>query len=75
LGYIAAYENVVLANMMDQNASLFAQISKLNTKDYSQGIAIEIYTELILPSEKLFTMMDFELRADDATDLYRGIKK
>ena len=75
LGYIAAYENVVLANMMDQNVALFANVSKLNTKDYGQGVAVAIYAELMVPSEKLFTMMDFELRADDATDLYRGINK
>ena len=75
LGYIPAYENVVLANLMDQNVALFAQVSKLDPKNYFQGIAVEVFTELIVPSEKLFTMMDHEPRADDATDLYRGFKR
>ncbi|MGA9212475.1 HIRAN domain-containing protein [Kaistella sp.] len=72
LGYIAAYENIVLANMLNQNISLIGKISKIDLNSYDNKVAIEIYAELVIPSEKLITMMSSENRSDDAIDLYRN---
>lgn len=72
LGYIAAYENVVLANMLDSHIKLIGKISKINKNSFQNKIAIEIYVELVIPSDKLITMMNFEKRSDDAIDLYRN---
>lgn len=72
LGYIAAYENIVLANMLDQHINLVAKISKLDLKSNFYQIAIMVYAELVIPSDKLIVMMNQEIRADDTIDLYRN---
>ncbi|MFV0531149.1 MAG: HIRAN domain-containing protein [Flavobacteriales bacterium] len=72
LGYIAAFENIVLANIIDQQVPLTAKISKLDLEDIYNAVAIEIYAELVIPSDKLITMISAEQRADDSIDLYRG---
>ena len=71
LGYIAAYENIILANMLDQHVQLHSKISKIERSEYQNQIAVEIFAELIIPTDKLITMINLENRADDSTDLYR----
>lgn len=71
LGYIAAYENIVLANMIDLEVSLTATISCLNgVNTDSKEIAIEVFCDLISPKPLLISEM--EKRADDEDDLYRN---
>ncbi len=73
LGYIAAYENIVLANMIDANVTLNAFVSQKDlNKEFYETLAIEIYTTLICPSQKLINNILSEQRADDAPDIYRS---
>ncbi|UUV20211.1 HIRAN domain-containing protein [Paenimyroides aestuarii] len=72
LGYIAAYENIVLANMLDQHIHLAAKVSKLDLKSSFKQIAIMVFADLVVPTDKLIVMMNQELRADDTIDLYRN---
>ena len=82
IGYLAAYENIVIANMLDAGAKLFASISALNkvynNKDglgrmgYLQNtIAIKIETELMVPLSNIKLSDLTEHRADDAWETYR----
>ncbi len=72
LGYLAAYENIVLANMMDSGIGLKAYISQKNLKRHAQEwLAIEVFAELVVPTQKLIDTMLAESRADDAMDIYR----
>jgi len=69
LGYIAAYENIVIANMLDAHVNLNASISYLNESKENREIAIQIFCDLISPSPTLITKL--EKRADDVHDKYR----
>jgi len=70
LGYIAAYENIVLANMLDLEVELNVKISYLNIKDdTNKSIAIQVFCDLISPSSLL--IKELEKRADDEIDIYR----
>lgn len=75
IGYISAYENVVLANLMDKGVQLNANISKLNTKSidtYMQDVlSIKIETQLMVPIQHLH-IQDLTIQpADDIIDAYR----
>lgn len=73
LGYLPAYENIVIANMLDAKVELDAKISYLkNTeeKDFWNAIGVEIFAELISPTEQLITELQ-NSRASDAEDIYR----
>lgn len=73
LGYIAAYENIVLANMLDAGVELKAYVSKkVPGQYYYNGIAIEVFADLIIPGVQLIDSLLAERRADDAIDEYRG---
>ncbi|WP_051929460.1 HIRAN domain-containing protein [Flavobacterium sp. 83] len=49
LGYLAAYENIAIANMLEQRVSFKAFVSKLtsNPDQVFDGLAIEIYTNIV----------------------------
>jgi hypothetical protein len=71
LGYLPAYENVVLANMLDLGAELHGFISKVDLNgDQYNAVAIEVYATLVLPAQKQINQA-VEGRADDAADNYR----
>lgn len=73
LGYIAAYENIVLANMMDAGVKLSAFVTKMNSyRIIYEALAIGIFTEQVIPTPKLIENMLAENRADDAFDIYRS---
>jgi hypothetical protein len=73
IGYIAAFENVVMANMMDCGVALKSYASKIDRKtDAYRAVAIEIFAPLVMPSQKLIQMVGLETRADDAADFYRN---
>ncbi len=72
LGYISAFENIVLANMMDYGVNLKAYISQKDlSRKYYEWLAVEIYAELVIPSQKLIDNVLLEQRASDAIDIYR----
>lgn len=43
LGYLPAYENIIIANMLDANVELTTQVSQHNPKDSYQSIAVEVF--------------------------------
>lgn len=73
LGYLAAYENIAIANMLEQGVSFKAFVSKLtsNPDKVFDGLAIEIYTNIILENPRIIETDLIEKRADDAHDQYR----
>lgn len=72
LGYLAAYENIVLANMIDAGVGLRAFISHKDLKrDAQEWLAVEVFAELVIPSLKLQESLIAASRADNAPDLYR----
>ena len=72
IGYISAYENIVLANMLDVGVNLLAFVSQKDLKrSIYESLAIEIYAELVIPTQKLIDNMLAENRANDVNDLYR----
>lgn len=72
LGYLAAYENIVLANMLDSGVNLRGFVSQINLKRLpEEWFAVEVFTDLCIPSQKLIDNILSSHRADDAPDLYR----
>lgn len=73
LGYLPAYENIVIANMLNAGVELTAQISKHSPKnDYYEyeSLAVEVFAELITPTPQLLTALQ-NARASDVEDIYR----
>jgi len=71
LGYIAAYENIVLANMLDINVTLNTVISHVEENYYHEKvIAVQVFCNLVSPTPLLITALD--KRADDEIDKYRS---
>lgn len=73
IGYIAAFENIVLANMLDAGVELNAFVS-MRTDRYQvyNSIALEVFADIVIPTPKLIEHLFSERRADDAIDQYRG---
>lgn len=73
LGYLAAYENIAIANMLEHGVSFKAFVSKLtsNPDQVFDGLAIEIYTNIVLENPKIIGTNLLEKRADDVYDQYR----
>jgi hypothetical protein len=72
LGYIAAYENIILANMIDAGVNIKAYVSQKDLQRYPhESLAIEVFTELIIPNEKFIDSLLAQNRADDIADIYR----
>ena len=76
IGYIPAYENVVLANMMDKGIMLTAAVSELNKweeEDHyiKDALAVKITTRLMVPVHQLTTTDLTQERSDNAADRYR----
>ncbi len=72
LGYLPAYENIVLANMLDAGVQLHSFISQLNIKgNWAQGLAVEVFAHLVFPGTKLIENSLSAKRADDVVDIYR----
>ncbi len=73
LGYLAAYENITTANMLEQGFKFTAFVSKLtsNPDKVFDGLAVEIYTNIVIETPKIIETNLLEKRADDAHDKYR----
>ena len=74
IGYIPAFENIVLANMMDKGVQLNAQISSINPEGLRYGMdymAVKITTKLLVKQDHILSKDLTQNRADEAVDLYR----
>ncbi|MGB0390604.1 MAG: HIRAN domain-containing protein [Salibacteraceae bacterium] len=72
LGYIAAYENIVLANMLDAGTELKAFVSQLNLDiGYDYALSVKVIAELVVTQPNIINTEVNNERADDASDLYR----
>lgn len=73
LGYLPAYENIVLANMMDAGANLSAFVSNIDKgRTHYESLAVEVYAHLVIPYESVIQTDLSDKRADDAIDQYRN---
>ena len=73
LGYLAAYENIAIANMLEQGVAFSAFISKIDPKeDVFDALAIEIYTQIVIENQPLIQTDGLTQRADDMLDQYRA---
>ncbi len=71
LGYLAAYENIVIANMLDAKVELKSYVSECDdNRGYFKSMSVEIFTELITPTPQLISELQNK-RADEVTDIYR----
>jgi len=71
LGYLPAYENIVLAHMLDRGAELHAFASALDLKrPLSNALAVKVYANLLIPGKVLVEQWN-KGRADDGVDIYR----
>lgn len=76
LGYIAAYENITLALLMDQGVHLDASVSNviepINYKKYLNKVfSVQVFAKLLVPFDYLGTTNLEQKRADDVKDIYR----
>ena len=73
LGYLAAYENIAIANMLEQGVKFTAFVSKLtsNPDKVFDGLAVEIHTHIVIENPKIIETDLLEKRADDVHDQYR----
>lgn len=76
LGYIAAYENIVMAMLMDQGVQLDASVSNvaenIHKKKYLDNVfSVQVFAKLLVPIRHLETNDLRTKRADDAVDFYR----
>lgn len=76
LGYIAAYENIVLAMLLDQGVHLEASVSNLKEniqkdKYLDQVFSVQVSAKLLVPVHHLQATDLATKRADDIEDIYR----
>ncbi len=71
LGYLAAYENIVIANLLEQGVKLNGFVSKLNLKNVYEAVSIEIFANIVIENPKIIETDLLHKRADDANDVYR----
>lgn len=73
LGYLPAYENIVIANILDTKVRLTAKTSAIREDDHPhklETLGVEVYADVILPTPQLLTELQNN-RADDVVDIYR----
>lgn len=73
IGYLPAFENIVIANMLDAQVKVSAFVSHYKKEDNPykmESLGIAIYTELIVPTPTLITEFKGK-RANDIEDIYR----
>lgn len=73
LGYLAAYENIAIANMLEQGVEFKAFVSEIKNKDdFFDALAVEIYTHIVINNSKIIQTDLLNKRADDTLDSYRA---
>ena len=73
LGYLPAYENIVIANMLDAKVELTAKVSYFDPKVpiwKMENLGVEVFAELITPTPQLINELQ-NARANDVEDIYR----
>ncbi|WP_369047728.1 HIRAN domain-containing protein [Tenacibaculum sp. UWU-22] len=72
LGYIKAFENICIANLLDAGAKLSAEVSSHveGDKYLQQTLSVAIYVDIISATDRLITELQ-TIRADNAHDIYR----
>ena len=74
LGYIAAYENISMANMLDAGVELNAYISThYNNGDIYKSVSIEVFAAIVVSTDKLISLLNTK-PADEANDIYRNFE-
>ena len=70
---MAAYENIAIANMLEQGVVFSAFVSKITSKEDKifDGLAVEVYTHIVIENKKILETNLLAKRADDAHDQYR----
>lgn len=71
LGYIPAYENIVLANMLDQGVETTSTVHHVNPKHLYNGLSIKVFTQLLVPINKLDLQKLTDNEAAEIEDWYR----
>lgn len=79
LGYIPAYENIVLANLMDKGVPLTASVSEIIDKSKNEDdrgylmnvVAVQIFAELMVPVSNIVLTDLTKDRAANSVDVYR----
>ncbi len=72
LGYLPAYENIVLANMIDAGIALETRVSAHDLQENMyHRLALEAFAELVISTPQTLAPPDFG-RADNSPDLYRN---
>ena len=73
LGYLAAYENIAIANMLEQGVGFTAFVSKIssNPDHVYDALAVEIYTHIVINTPTTIQTDLLTKRADEANDIYR----
>ena len=72
LGYLPAYENITISNLLVQHVKLFAFITHLNVDDLYSGIALEVLTEIVVEKNNAIMPTTLALPSDDIDDKYRS---
>ncbi|NLO70349.1 MAG: hypothetical protein GX102_05290 [Porphyromonadaceae bacterium] len=79
LGYIAAYENIVMAMLMDQGVQLEASVCNIRevideNKYLDKVFSVQVFAKLLVPFNHIGSNDLRTKRADDAKDIYRSEK-
>ncbi len=73
VGYLAAYENIAIANMLEQGVNFKAFVSKISSKEDKifDGLVVEVHTNIVVENPNIIETDLLEKRADDVHDQYR----
>jgi len=72
IGYLAAYENIVIANLLEQGVALLAFVNMLNRNGLVyEALSVEVFANIVIEDPKILTTDLLQKRADDANDVYR----
>lgn len=72
LGYLPAYENITISNLLMQNVKLVAFITQLYPEDNYNGLALEILAEIVVEKSNAIIPPTLTIPANDVEDRYRG---
>lgn len=72
LGYLTAFENIVLANLLDQGVQLKAFVTRINPNDLYLGLSVEVFAEIVVQTQKALIPELLTQPADEANDVYRN---
>ncbi|MCB9262515.1 MAG: HIRAN domain-containing protein [Flavobacteriales bacterium] len=75
LGYVAAYENIALANMLDAGVELNTYISRLDLKTSPvNALSMVVFAQMVVSLPTVYAPQKQQITADEMVDLYRGVR-